>query len=201
MDTFRWMLGLALVVGMPPAVGAWFVVHPVAGWWRRAGVGLTYTALGMFMIASWVLLIMFRNTLLGRDLGTNWLLAGPGIILYVASAALEVRCRRHLSMKTFMGVPEVSSAGHPGRLLQEGIYGRVRHPRYLGVLIGTTGAALVANHLGVYVVVGLCLVGLWPLIVLEERELLDRFGPAYEDYRSRVPALLPAWRPTRPARP
>lgn len=196
MDTLRWFLGLALVVGMPPAVGAWFLIHPVAGWWRRVGVWPTYAALAVFMVAAAALLIVFRNTLLGRDLGTSWLLAGPGLALYAASILLELQCRRQLSLKAFAGVPEVSRAAYPGRLLQDGIYARIRHPRYLGVLLGTTGMALVANHLGVYVVVGVCVAGLWPLIAIEERELLDRFGPAYADYRSRVPALVPRRRST-----
>jgi protein-S-isoprenylcysteine O-methyltransferase Ste14 len=29
------------------------------------------------------------------------------------------------------------------------------------------------------------------LIPMEERELAERFGPAYEEYRRRVPAIFP----------
>jgi protein-S-isoprenylcysteine O-methyltransferase Ste14 len=85
----------------------------------------------------------------------------------------------------------------PGWLaLMLGPYRYVRHPLMACLLVMfwaqpvmTPTLALLSGGLTAYVAVGL---------VLEERDLLRRFGPAYAAYRRRVPALVP-WRP--PAEP
>jgi len=128
---------------------------------------------------------------MGRNLGWSWWTSSAGLVLYLVAAALSLRCRRQLSLKTFAGVPEVSPAAFPGRLLQDGIYGVIRHPRYASVILGTVGFAGIVNYLGGYVVVAVSMAGLWPVIVAEERELAERFGSAYAAYRARVPALIP----------
>jgi protein-S-isoprenylcysteine O-methyltransferase Ste14 len=197
MDTARRVIGILLVVGMPPAIAFWLVIHPFARWWRRVDVRVTYALLAVLMTGFGVLLFAFRGPLRGRDLDTNWWLVCIGGVLYLASVAVSLLCRTQLSMKTFAGVPEVSRAAFPGQLLQDGIYGVIRHPRYLSVILGTVGLALIVNYLGAYIVVVVSLIGLWPLIILEERELISRFGPAYTAYRSRLPALVPRFRRTR----
>jgi protein-S-isoprenylcysteine O-methyltransferase Ste14 len=159
--------------------------------WRRLDVRVTYALLTLFMGGLGVLLFAIRKLLLGRDLGMNRPLTAVGAVLYLMAVAISLLCRTQLSLKTFVGVPEVSSAATPGNLMQSGIYGLIRHPRYLSIILATIGIALIANYLGVYVLLVVCLLGLWPLIIVEERELLSRFGPAYTAYRSRVPALLP----------
>jgi len=194
MDSARRVLAIVLVVTMPPAIAFWLVVHPFAKHWRRVDARLTYTILALFMLGLGVALFGIRARLLGRDLGTSFVLIGLGAVLYLIAVAITVQCRKHLTFKTFAGVPEVSASAFPGRLLEEGIYGVVRHPRYLSVIVGTIGFALVVNYAGAYVLVAACLLGLWPLIIAEERELAARFGPAYEEYRRRVPALIPRLR-------
>lgn len=76
-------------------------------------------------------------------------------------------------------------------LVQEGAYGRVRHPRYAAVTVGTLGLALVAHHAAAYAVVA----GMVPLVLalarLEEAHLVRRFGEEYLAYRARVPAFIP----------
>jgi protein-S-isoprenylcysteine O-methyltransferase Ste14 len=190
-DAVRRILGILLVVALPPAIAYWLVVHPFVRRWRRLDVRVTYALLTLFMGGLGVLLFAIRKLLLGRDLGMNWPLTAVGAVLYLMAVAISLLCRTQLSLKTFVGVPEVSSAATPGNLMQSGIYGLIRHPRYLSIILATIGIALIANYLGVYVLLVVCLLGLWPLIIVEERELLSRFGPAYTAYRSRVPALLP----------
>ncbi|MFG6467166.1 methyltransferase family protein [Roseateles sp. BYS87W] len=70
-----------------------------------------------------------------------------------------------------------------------GIYRWVRHPLYLGMLIGlwatprmTAGHALLAGGLSVYVALGMA---------LEERDLIAHFGEAYRRYRQQAGALWP----------
>ncbi len=59
------------------------------------------------------------------------------------------------------------------------------------VVIGTLAYALFANHVGTYVLWLLLLPTLLFVVRLEERELRERFGGAWEEYAQRVPRLIP----------
>ena len=83
-----------------------------------------------------------------------------------------------------------------GKLLREGVYGVVRHPRYLSAAIGMIANALIVNYLGVYVLLIAVVPPGYLMLVLEERELLGRFGDAYREYQRTVPRLIPHLRRT-----
>ena len=53
------------------------------------------------------------------------------------------------------------------------------------------GSALIANYLALYLIVALWLPGIYVIVLLEEKELRDRFGRAYDDYCRRVPRSIP----------
>ena len=79
--------------------------------------------------------------------------------------------------------------GH--RLVTDGIYGVIRHPSYLGLLVASLGWAL-AFRSGV----GLLLTLASTLVVLgriqaEEKLLGSHFGAEYEAYRRRTSRLIP----------
>jgi len=79
--------------------------------------------------------------------------------------------------------------GH--RLVTTGIYGAIRHPSYLGLLISALGWAL-AFRSGVGVLIALLLIV--PVIGrmrAEERLLRTQFGGEYDAYRARTSRLLP----------
>ncbi len=194
MDTARHWMGIFLIVGLPPAVGYWCVAHPLASFWRKLGPRRALTILLSGLGVGWWGMWQIREWALGADLGTNLALVGPAVLVYSASIILEVKIRKHLKLNVLVGVPEFSSADEKGRVLSEGIYGRVRHPRYVAILIGTLGWALFVNHVGVYVLVILTLPGLYLVAVLEERELLERFGDEYARYCERVPRFVPRFR-------
>jgi protein-S-isoprenylcysteine O-methyltransferase Ste14 len=59
------------------------------------------------------------------------------------------------------------------------------------VVLGVFGYAFIANHVGAWVIALATLPVLHGVVWLEERELSDRFGEAYEEYRRRVPRYLP----------
>jgi protein-S-isoprenylcysteine O-methyltransferase Ste14 len=54
--------------------------------------------------------------------------------------------------------------------------------------------ALIVNHVGVYVLFVAAIPVFYAIIVLEERELIDRFGATYRQYQREVPRLVPRWR-------
>jgi protein-S-isoprenylcysteine O-methyltransferase Ste14 len=198
MDTIRYVLGVMLVVGLPPAIFYWFLIHPLAAFWRRLGPGISYGLVTVACVVLGVAFFRFRNTFLGRDLGTSWILTVPALGLYTLSAWISIMTRGQLSLRTFAGLPEIAGGDHGGVLLQEGIYGVIRHPRYLSVIIGTAGFSLFVNYLGAYLVVLASTAFLFLVIRLEERELSHRFGETYEAYRSRVPSLMPRLWKTHP---
>lgn len=197
MDTTRYVLGVLFVVSVPLGILFWYPIHAFPRFWRRAGMTVTYSVMGVFCVALGFFAYGLRGVLLGPDLGTNWILWIPGGALYVTSAWVNRMSFRKLPVKTFLGVPELTGSRGPEVLLQDGAYGVVRHPRYLSVLLGIAGFSLFVNYLGVYLMVLGSLPGMAILIFLEERELGARFGPAYDEYRARVPALIPRFSRTK----
>jgi protein-S-isoprenylcysteine O-methyltransferase Ste14 len=78
-----------------------------------------------------------------------------------------------------------------GRLLSDGVYARTRNPRYLEFLLSVLGFVAIANHVGTWLLWVLCFPGIHIVVLLEERELRDRFGAEYDEYCQRVARYLP----------
>jgi methanethiol S-methyltransferase len=121
--------------------------------------------------------------------GPVWLI---GISL-TGAAGIAV-CFLQIDHVEFLGLRQVgiSAAPEQAESLQiAGPYGWVRHPLMLGTLVFLWGQPVMPPELL------LLNVGLTAYIVLairlEERELVRKFGTAYEEYRRKVPALVP-WR-------
>jgi protein-S-isoprenylcysteine O-methyltransferase Ste14 len=197
MDKTRYVLGVLLIVSVPPAVIFWLLIHPFVGFWRRVGSWATYISMSTVFVFEIFLLYRFRVEILGADLGTHWMIFSFGFVFYAASAWISVITKRQLKLRTFIGLQELSGAEPGDRLLQEGIYGVVRHPRYLSVIVGTAGFAMFVNYVGAYLMVLATVPALFLVTILEERELAIRFGGEYEEYRSRVPAIFPKLRQRR----
>jgi protein-S-isoprenylcysteine O-methyltransferase Ste14 len=192
-DRVRYFLGVANVIVVPLGLLYWLTIHMWARWWRRWGPLWTYAAVLPVLAALGVFIFEVRGPLLGADLGTNWSLIGIALVLSYPIAWLELQYWRQLSISTLVGVPELSQR-QKGKLLRDGIYGVVRHPRYLSAGIGLMASILLVNYLGLYILV-LSVIPLGYLVlVLEERELVDRFGDAYREYQRDVPRLIPRLR-------
>jgi protein-S-isoprenylcysteine O-methyltransferase Ste14 len=119
---------------------------------------------------------------LGGD-GVRWL----GVVLYAVGGVLRLWPVFVLGNR-FSGLVAIQQ-GHT--LATGGVYGVIRHPSYLGLLVTTLGWAL-AFRSGVGV-------ALWALIVpvllarirAEEKLLHEHFGAQYDAYRARTARLIP----------
>jgi len=189
MDKARYVIAVLLWITFLPAVVFWFIVHPFTEFWRRRGLAATYTvtflAMGLLGYGMWIL----REPLLAVEFGTHWPLVALAALLYGIALVIEVLCRRHLKLRTLVGVPQLK--GENDHLLNQGIYSRVRHPRYLDFIFGTFAFAVFANYLAVYILAVLLVPTLYLVTIFEERELAVRFGDAYRAYRERVPRFIP----------
>jgi protein-S-isoprenylcysteine O-methyltransferase Ste14 len=146
------------------------------------------------MLAAMVGLYLVREPFLRVEFGTSIPLIGLALVTLCAAAALFMKRRKHLTFKMLSGFPELSPDHYPGELLTQGIYGKIRHPRYVEVLLGTLSYALAANYFATYALVAPSVPTLYLIVLLEERELRDRFGSAYDEYCRRTPRFLPSIR-------
>jgi protein-S-isoprenylcysteine O-methyltransferase Ste14 len=187
----RTWIAVVLAISLPPAILYWFIIHPFIGFWRRAGLRATFGFLAVFYLGSMAALFPLRKALIGRDLGTSLPLIVAAVPLLVVSGVISRKRRRHLPFRTLAGVPELAPEEHGIGLLREGIYARIRHPRYLEFILGLAGWSLFANYAGLYVITAGSIVLLLWIVVLEERELRQRYGSAYDDYCAQVPRFIP----------
>ncbi len=110
-----------------------------------------------------------------------------GVVLFIAGGALRLWPVFVLGHR-FSGLVAIQP-GHT--LVTTGIYGVIRHPSYLGLLVNSLGWAL-AFRSGVGVLLtALMVVPLVARIHAEEALLRSQFGGEYEAYSARTSRLIP----------
>ena len=186
MKLLDWVAALVLFFQLPIPV-FWLIMHPLVGFWRRhmrAGyLVATLTAWGGVAIA----LFLFHRRLFASESTPLWARLS-GLTLILADLYVVYRVERELGGARLVGHTELKGEGE---LATSGIYARVRHPRYTGMMFAVLGACLLAGTLLLWVVAAVWWLLALIAIGLEERELSARFGAAYEAYCKRVPRFLP----------
>jgi protein-S-isoprenylcysteine O-methyltransferase Ste14 len=181
---------LAMVLALPPLPLLWLVIHEFVDVWRRVGAVGTYAViLALYALSAWGLYLI-SDTLLSVRFGLHPMLALAGGASLLYSFVLRYRIERDFGRARLMGVQEIAG-GADDRLVTNGIYARVRHPRYAEGVFIVLGMALLCNYLVLYAMVLLYLVEIFFVVLLEERELKRRFGRAYEEYAAQVPRFIP----------
>jgi protein-S-isoprenylcysteine O-methyltransferase Ste14 len=115
--------------------------------------------------------------------GVRWL----GVALYAAGGVLRLAPVFILGRR-FSGLVAIQ---RDHALVTDGLYGVIRHPSYLGLLVTCVGWSLVFRS-----IVGLVITALMGLVLVarmnaEERLLGDAFGAQYAAYRARTWRLVP----------
>ena len=164
----------------------WLILHQPVSFWRKH----MRAAFLVAVVAAWgivdILLYRFRLELFRRD-GVSWL-ALLGLVLIGVDVFTLAKSEAVLGGRRIVGHSELVGSRE---LIARGLYARVRHPRYLGMMSGVLGACLIVA------LPPLWAAGVdWLLLALftiraEEHELHARLGPAYAAYAERIPALLP----------
>ena len=190
LSSIAYYLAALIVVTMPAALLYWFLIHPFAKAWRRLGKVPTFIIVGLICWGLAVALWTQRDLFMAIHWGYRWPLIAVGIVLYGIGAYGESQIRKQLKFSILVGTPELDAEA-PGELMTDGVFGRSRNPRYLNLLVAMLGFALILNYAALYIVLALCVPGLYFIVLLEERELRGRFGEPYEEYCRRVPRFLP----------
>ena len=132
--------------------------------------------------------------------GWVWHVEGPWAVVlwsgFVAGWVLTLTSTFLVDHLEFIGLRQTGWGAPSGSLatpfIQKGLYGIVRHPMMVGLLIAfwctprmSAGHLLFAVAASGYIAVG---------VRFEERDLRRDLGPEYDLYAERVPSLVPGWR-------
>jgi protein-S-isoprenylcysteine O-methyltransferase Ste14 len=110
-----------------------------------------------------------------------------GVVLFAAGGALRLWPVVVLGNR-FSGLVAIQP-GHA--LVTSGVYGVVRHPSYLGLLVNSLGWVLAFRSGVGLLITALTIPPLVARIRAEERLLRTQFGAEYDAYRARTSRLIP----------
>lgn len=86
---------------------------------------------------------------------------------------------------------KVAETHRTQKIVTGGIYSIVRHPQYLGGLLAHMGISFLLSAWYSLLSTPLMLVLIYLISKKEEEELIREFGREYEDYKKKVPMLIP----------
>jgi len=142
-------------------------------------VAVQFILFGLLALLLWVL--PSSSTEVGRALGSLGVLGG--VLLALWAIADFARGARTL--------PQVSPEATQGaRLVEVGLYKRIRHPIYTGVLLAAFGSALGHGHVLAWGMALVILAFFWTKSRFEE-SLLRQAYPGYADYMTRTGRFVP----------
>ncbi|MDH5702194.1 MAG: isoprenylcysteine carboxylmethyltransferase family protein [Candidatus Bathyarchaeota archaeon] len=79
-------------------------------------------------------------------------------------------------------------------IVTKGVYSIARHPQYLGGLLAHAGISFLLSAGYSLLLTPLTVVLIYLISKKEEEELIKEFGKEYEDYKKKVPMLIPRLR-------
>ena len=80
------------------------------------------------------------------------------------------------------------------RIVTTGVYSIVRHPQYLGALLAHVGISILLSATYSVLITPLMVILIYLISRKEEEELTKEFGKEYENYKKKVPMLMPRLR-------
>jgi protein-S-isoprenylcysteine O-methyltransferase Ste14 len=175
---------IPLLIGFALTSASTFTTAFSGRWGERRGQQISFILRNILGMPLWAIgygaaLWMPSALLLRYNLFTDvsgWLLLAVGITI-ILSALTTLKSRAF-------------SPSMKDTLVAEGLYARVRHPLYCGVILEFIGLALISPTQMVVIASAL---GIFWMIVqtfLEEYDLARRI-PSYVEYQQRVPRFIP----------
>lgn len=154
-------------------------------WWfsiregRFHGIPRFFGFSSLFLLAWFNYRFWFEDRFSFRQV-ISWLMLC--LSLYYVVSALYF----YIKYAKLEGMPENST-----RLISEGIYRHLRHPMYGSLIYLALGIFLKHPDLRSSIFATLCVVAFYITALVEEREMIGKFGSDYEHYRKSTGMFLP----------
>ncbi len=191
-----WLLSSEVIIGILAFLWLSFFFRLRADFKAKYGLHAYSKAISRFGYPSGgvIFAVVARiGSIPGPPMAPLWwhpILSVLGWVLIVAGVSLFLRVVRTFGLDNltmlYVYFPEES------RLVDHDIYDILRHPAYGAAQLVAGGLAL-KNGTWFAVICAVAFMGeLWGWVrLVEEKELISRFGHSYVSYRRRVPAFLP----------
>jgi protein-S-isoprenylcysteine O-methyltransferase Ste14 len=184
------LLALITIILWPVIPIFWIPVHLMTSLFRRLGI-LTYLVSLILWIPLAYIIYQNRSFILGFNVTIPLILKTAGWFLFAVGLLLHLWTGRLLSLKGLIGLPELSD-NTEGRLVTNGAFSIVRHPTYVAHTMIFSGIFLITGFIVVGIITVIDLIFVLALIIpIEEKELINRFGEKYIEYKERVPRFIP----------
>lgn len=150
-----------------------------------AGMAPRFAYLGVLGVA--VYLILSQGSLHFQLLPINAVTQSAGILLCTGGISFAIWARRVIG-RNWSGFVTIKQ-NH--EMIQRGPYAVVRHPIYTGLILASTGTAVVMSPTAEGFLLDLVwILALYVKARSEERVLIGEFGEQYDGYKRRVKAAL-----------
>ena len=152
--------------------------------WSWVGLALQLSGIGVTTFPRWPI----GSEFLGDGSEMNIVVQALAIVLAISSVGLVIASLRELGKQWSLEARVLE--GH--KLITTGVYGVVRHPIYTAMLGMLLATGLAVSH-WLIVIIGLIvfLIGTRIRTNLEERLLRAAFGEEFENWKAKVPGLIP----------
>lgn len=124
-------------------------------------------------------LLAYLLTYIGLDILYGW-----ALVMIVSNVMIVIGI-----IWISRGWEQVYSPG--GGLVTTGIYARMRHPQYSGIILAAIGFLIQWPTLLTLILFPFVVTMYYRLAIREERDVEEKFQEKYGDYRERVPAFFP----------
>ena len=184
------VLVIISTVGWPIIPIAWVPMHAIPS--LRKKMGLFYYAIPMLLWPPVALLLYLHlPSLVKYKMHLPYFVHLIGWILLVGGAFLFVYTALFIRPWVLIGLPEVYKK-IKASLVTNGPYSLTRNPVYFLHFVMLTGIFLTTGVIAILIIVILDLLTAYLLIIpFEEKELFERFGIDYIEYRNKIPRFWP----------
>ena len=150
--------------------------------------GMALQAAGYFLVWNFTFLLHRGSPIASEPEWLAWTMAALALAFGVFSAWFVNAAVRRLGKQWSLAARIVE--GHD--LIDDGPYGFVRNPIYTGMfgMLVATGLTI-SPVLPLLLACAIFLVGTYIRVRIEERLLREAFGPRFDEYARRVPAMIP----------
>lgn len=183
-----------MMVMMWPFIPIFLIeIHYGINFWRRLGVW-TYFVVFLEWLPVGYVLYSLRSVILHYEIAVALPLRVLGVALIVAGIVLHAWTAKILGIKATISYTELKpeTAVKTESLITSGPFSVVRHPSYWAHTSIITGTFLITGIISVGIIVLVDLAITYFITTeLEDRELTERFGQQYLEYKKAVPKFFP----------